>query len=207
MTKEKIQELLLEPFELLSDDERTQIEAYAEKDTDIRRALDEARKFSAVLGQAQIMRDPGPATWNNFVPKVRSRIEKRTVRTPLWFRRPVLVPVMAVALLMCVLVTGRFAPDFSRDYATVKTEDVAVSLELLEDGPVLTEDDYESLSQLGMDVASVAAILEVDDIEEASNGVVPESELDASPLLDELSTLPERDIDALLAELEATQFM
>jgi hypothetical protein len=207
MTKEKIQELLLEPFELLSEDERAQIEAYAEKDTDIRRALDEARKFSAVLGQAQIMRDPGPATWNNFVPKVRSRIEKRTVRTPLWFRRPVLVPVMAVALLAGILITGKFAPNFSRDYTAVKTEDAAVSLELIADGPVLMEDDYESLSQLGMDVTSVASILEVDDIKEASDGVVPENELDASPLMDEITALPESDIEELLTELEATQFM
>jgi len=207
MTKEKIQELLLEPFELLSDDERAQIEAYAEKDDDIRRALEAARGFSAVLGQAQILRDPGPATWTNFVPKVRSRIEKRTVRVPLWFRKPVLVPVMAAALLVCVLVTGRFAPDFSQDYSTAETTDAAVSLELLADGPVLTEDDYESLSQLGVDAALVATVLEVADIEVASNGVIPESELDASPLLDELSTLPESEIDELLAELEATQFI
>ena len=207
MTKEKIQELLLEPFELLSDDERAQIEAVAEKDDDIRCALEAARDFSAVLGQAQILRDPGPATWTNFVPKVRSRLEKRTVRAPLWFLRPVLVPVMAAALLVCVLITGRFAPDFSQDYSTAETMDAAVSLELLADGPVLTEDDYESLSQLGVDAASVAAVLEVDDIEMASSEVIPENELNASPLLDELSTLPETEIDELLAELEATRFI
>ena len=207
MTKEKIQELLLEPFELLSEDERAQIEAVAEKDDDIRRALEAARGFSEVLGQAQILRDPGPATWNNFVPKVRSRIEKRTVRAPLWFRRPVLVPVMAAALLVCILITGRFAPDLSQGYNMAETTDVAAGLELLSDGLVLTEDDYESLSQLGVDAASVATVLEVTDIEVASNGAIPESELDAAPLFDELSTLPENEIDKLLAELEATQFI
>ena len=115
--------------------------------------------------------------------------------------------MMAAALLVCILITGRFAPDLSQGYNMAETTDVAAGLELLSDGLVLTEDDYESLSQLGVDAASVATVLEVTDIEVASNGAIPESELDAAPLFDELSTLPENEIDKLLAELEATQFI
>jgi len=207
MTKERIQELLLEPFGTLSERERAEIEAFAEKDDEIRRTLAQARAFSGVLRKAQLIRDPGPATWTGFLAGVRARIDKRTPAIPLWRRQPVLVPVLATALLVLILATGRFGPDFSFDYSNGDIEASVPGLGVLSDGLVLTEDDYTSLSDLGVDAASVAQALEVEDIELVSEEIVPESEMDAPPLMDELLVLSDDEIEGLLAELEATHFM
>lgn len=206
MTKERIKELLLEPFEALSKDERAQIEAFAEKDDEIQRALAEARAFSGALEKAQIVREPDPNTWTSFLAGVRARIDARTQRMPLWRKRPVLVPVLAMALLVFVLATGKFAPDFSLYYTNGEIDNAIPGLNTFTDGLVLTEEDYASLSDLGVDVASVATALEMEDIE-VNEDTIPESEMDAPPLVDELLALSEDEIEGLLAELEATQFM
>ena len=207
MTKEKVLELLLEPFEALSERERAQIETFEEKDDEIRRALAQARAFSNVLQKAPLVRDPGPATWTSFLAGVRARIDARTARIPLWRRQPVLVPVLATALLVLILATGRFAPDFSFYYANGNIEASVPGLSILADGPILTEDDYTNLSELGVDAASVAAALEVEAIEAVSEEIVTESEMDAPPLIDELLVLSEDEIEGLLTELKATRFM
>jgi hypothetical protein len=207
MTKERIQELLLEPFGTLSEHERAEIEAFAEKDDEIRQALGQARAFSGVLRKAQLVRDPGPATWTSFLAGVRARIDARTPTIPLWRRQPVLVPVLATALLVLILATGRFGPDFSHDYTNGEIQASVPSLGVLADGPVLTEDDYTSLNELGVDAASVAQALEVEDIELVTEENVPESEMDAPPLIDELLVLSDDEIEGLLADLKATRFM
>lgn len=207
MTKEQIKKLLLEPFETLSEHDLAQIEILAEKDGEIRRALAEARAFSSAFQKAELVRDPGPGTWTSFLAGVRGRIEARRRRIPVWRRQPVLVPVVATALVVLVLATGRFAPDLLPDYATREVDDSIPGLAIPAEGAVLTEDDYANLSELGVDAASVAAALEVEAIEAVSDEIVPESEIDAPPLIDELLALSESELEDLLAELAATRFM
>lgn len=207
MKREEIQEKLLEPFDTLSVEERAEIEAFAEKDDGIRRALVQSRAFAGVLQKARVICEPGSGTWVRFLPDVRKRIESRKKRRPVWRRSPVLVPALGTALLAFILVVGRFSSEPSYDYAESEVTEAASSLTLLTDGPVLTADDFESLNQLGVDAASVAEVLDVSEIEVGNNGFIPDTELDATPLIDELAELPESDIDDLLAELKATRFI
>ncbi|MFH1010389.1 MAG: hypothetical protein V1784_04040 [bacterium] len=210
MTKEEIKERLLEPFEKLSDEERAEIEAYAERDAEIRQALEEARAFSNALQRAQVLREPDADTWSRFLPGVRARIDARTRRKPLWQRRPVLIPVFATALLALVLATGRFGPNSTNDFAEYTSSEIADAipeLSSVDEGLVLTEQDYQNLSDLGVDAASLAAALEVESIDSSGGEFVPESELDAPPLIDEVLALSESEIDELLAKLEATRFI
>lgn len=207
MTREEIRQRLLEPFETLSDDERAQIEAWAQKDEEIRRALTESRAFSNALQRAELIRDPGPETWSRFLVGVRARIDARTRRIPLWQRRPVLIPVFATVLLVLVLATGRFGPNSTQDYSSSEIAEAIAGSEILVEGPVLTDRDYLSLSKLGVDVASVAAALQADTIEVETDEFVPESEMDAPPLMDELLALSDKEIEDLLAKLTATRFI
>jgi anti-sigma factor RsiW len=207
MDKEKIKELLLEPFGTLSDEERAEIEAWAEKDEEIRRAFAEARAFSGLLEKAKVMRDPGAETWSGFLPGVRARIEKKRRRIPMWERRPVLIPVIATVLLVFILVTGRFGPNWTQDYSNGELAEAIAGSDILTEGPVLTEEDYATMNQLGMDVASVAAAIDADTVAVETDELVPESEMDAPPLMDELLALSDKDIEELLNQLAATHFM
>ena len=207
MTREEIIERLLEPFETLSDDERAQIEAWAQKDTEIRRALTEARAFSDALQKAQLLREPGADTWSRFLVGVRARIDERTRRIPLWQRRPVLIPVVATILLVLVLATGKFGPNFTHDYSNGEIAEVIAGSDILAEGPVLTEEDYANLSELGVNVASVAAVLQADSVEVETDEFISESEMDAPPLMDELLALSDKDIEELLTKLTATRFI
>ena len=207
MTREEIRKRLLEPFETLSDEERAQIEAWAQKDEEIRRALTESHAFSDALQKAQLARDPGPETWARFLVGVRARIDARTRRSPLWQRRPVLVPVFATILLVLILATGRFGPNWTEDYSNGEIAEVIAGSDILADGPVLTEEDYATLSELGVNVASVAAVLQADTIEVETDELIPESEMDAPPLMDELLALSDNDIEDLLVKLTATRFI
>jgi hypothetical protein len=207
MTREEIIERLLEPFETLSDDERAQIEAWAQKDAEIRRALTEARAFSDALQKAQLLREPGADTWSRFLVGVRARIDKRTRRIPLWQRRPVLIPVVATALLVLVLATGKFGPNLTHDYSNGEIAEAIAGSDILADGPVLTEEDYATLNELGVNVASVAAVLQADSVEVETDEFISESEMDAPPLMDELLALSDKDIEDLLTKLTATRFI
>ncbi len=210
MTKEKIKELLLEPFEKLTDEERAEIEAYAKVDEEIRRALEEARAFSNALQRAQVMRDPGADTWSRFLPDVRAGIERRARRRPLWQRRPVLIPVVAAMLLLLILVTGKFGPDWTNDftgYTTSELVEAIPDLSVTAEGSVLTEEDYQNLSDLGVDATSLAMALEVESVDTSDTEFVPEDELDAPPLTDEMLSLSDNEIRDLLAKLEATRFI
>lgn len=207
MTKEEIIERLLDRFETLSDDERAQIEAWAQKDEEIRRALTESRAFSRTLQKAQLARDPGAETWSRFLPGVRTRIDVRTRRIPLWQRRPVLIPVVATALLVLVLATGKFGPNLTHDYSNGEIAEAIAGSDILAEGPVLTEEDYATLNELGVNVASVAAVLQADTVEVETDEFVPESEMDAPPLMDELLALSDKDIEDLLTKLTATRFI
>jgi hypothetical protein len=210
MDKERIKELLLEPFEKLTDEERAEIEAYAEKDEEIRRALEEARAFSTALQRVRILRDPGADTWSRFLPGVRAGIEKQARRRPLWQRPPVLIPVAAAVLLVLILVTGRFGPDWTNDftgYTTSEIADAIPDLSVSSEGSVLTDQDYQDLSDLGVDATSLATALQVESVDTTDTEYVPESELDAPPLTDEMMSLSDNQIRDLLAEIQATRFM
>jgi len=207
MTRDEIKKRLLEPFETLSDDERAQIEVWAQKDEEIRRALTESHAFSDALQKAQLARDPGPETWSRFLVGVRARIDARTQRIPLWQRRPVLIPVFATILLVLILATGRFGPNWTEDYSNGEIAEVIAGSDILAEGFVLTEEDYTILNELGVDVASVAAVLQADTIEVETDELIPESEMDAPPLMDELLALSDKDIEDLLAKLTATRFI
>jgi len=210
MNKERVKELLLEPFEKLSDEERAEIEAFAEKDAEVRHALEKARAFSTALERAQILFDPGADTWARFLPGVRARIEKRTRRRPLWQRRPVFIPVFAAALLLLILATGEFGPDSTPEFAGYtngEISDAIPELSVVAEGPVLTEEDYANLSKLGVDIASLAAALEIESLDTGGTEVIPTSEFEAPPLLDELLSLSEGEIQDLLVKLEATRFI
>lgn len=207
MDKEKIKELLLEPFGTLSDEERAEIEAWAQKDEEIRRALAEARAFSGLFEKAQIARDPGAETWSGFLPGVRARIEKKTRRIPLLERRPILIPVVATVLLVLILATGKFGPNWTASYTSVEPAESIASSDTLTEAPMLTEEDYTTMNQLGVDAASVAAAIDADTVGVENDELVPESEIDAPPLMDELLALSDKDIEALLNQLAATRFM
>jgi hypothetical protein len=71
----------------------------------------------------------------------------------------------------------------------------------------LTDQDYQELSDLGVDATSLATALQVESVDTTDTEYVPESELDAPPLTDEMMSLSDNQIRDLLAEIQATRFM
>jgi hypothetical protein len=53
----------------------------------------------------------------------------------------------------------------------------------------------------------VAAAIDADTVAVETDELVPESEMDAPPLMDELLALSDKDIEELLNQLAATHFM